>query len=230
MLSRKTINIAFGILGILMITAVVLKLLPFWLLIFLTTIWLGITTYGVVTMKADYFLKSYSSNPHIKQKVVAITFDDGPDQNTLKVLAVLRKYNVKATFFCIGKQIETYPEIAKQIIADGHIIANHTYTHAKWIDIYGTKRFIQEIKNADAAIQAIVGKTSLFFRPPYGITNPNIARAIKMTKHYVIGWNKRSFDTIIPSERTILNRITKNLIILVKVQKKRRPLLIRSYN
>ncbi|MBQ4821345.1 polysaccharide deacetylase family protein [Aquimarina sp. MMG016] len=211
MLTRKTVNITFTIIGSLIIIGVVYNYLPWWSMLLVGLAWFLITAYGVTNIRSGFFLKSYSYNPNVQFNTVAITFDDGPDENTLKVLEVLDKYEVKATFFCIGKQIETFPEIAKQIVEKGHIIGNHTYTHAQLIDIYGTKKFTKEITDTDKVLRDVIGKTSLLFRPPYGVTNPNIAKAVKVTGHKVIGWNKRSFDTTIPSEKAILKRVTKGL-------------------
>jgi len=174
-------------------------------------LWFLITAFGVTNIRSGYFLKSLSSNPNMTIKKVAITFDDGPDQNTHKILEVLNRHNVKATFFCIGKQIEQHPEIAKKIIEEKHVIGNHTFTHDKLIDVYSVDKFIAEIEQTDAIIKKVSNKKPLLFRPPYGITNPNIAKAIKKTGHAVIGWNKRSFDTTIPSEKIVLKRVTKNL-------------------
>ena len=97
------------------------------------------------------------------------------------------------------------------IVEKNHVIGNHTFTHDKFIDIYSTHKFTNEIITTDDIIEKYLGKKTIFFRPPYGITNPNIARAVKKTGHAVIGWNKRSYDTTIPSEQMILKRITKNL-------------------
>ncbi|WP_299254180.1 polysaccharide deacetylase family protein [uncultured Aquimarina sp.] len=194
-----------------MITAISFNKFPWWSLLVLGFLWLLITAYGVTNIRSGYFLKSLSSNPKLPEKKIAITFDDGPDLNTLKILEVLNKYNVKGTFFCIGKQIEKHPDILKKIIQENHIIGNHTFTHDKLIDIYSTDKFTSEIKETDIIIEKFSKKKPLLFRPPYGITNPNIARAVKKTGHAVIGWNKRSFDTTIPSEKVILKRVTKNL-------------------
>ncbi len=224
MLIRNIVNSISIIAGIFMITAISFNKFPWWSLLILAFLWLAITTYGVANIRSGYFLKSLSNNPNLKERKIAITFDDGPDLNTLKILDLLSKYNVRGTFFCIGKQIEKHPEILKKIIKNNHIIGNHTFSHDKLIDIYGTERFIKEIEAADTIIEKITGKKTMLFRPPYGITNPNIAKAVKKSGHFVIGWNKRSYDTTIPSERMILKRITKDLksgdIILLHDTKK----------
>jgi len=211
MLIRKIVNSITVIAGIIMITVISFNKLPLWSLLVLFFLWFIITAYGVTNIRSGYFLKSLSSNPNMTGKKVAITFDDGPDPNTHKILEVLHRHNVKATFFCIGKQIEQYPEIVKKIIEEKHVIGNHTFTHDRLIDIYSGDKFIAEIEQTDAIIKKVSNKKPLLFRPPYGITNPNIARAVKKTGHTVIGWNKRSFDTTIPSEKILLKRVTKNL-------------------
>ncbi|KAA1244646.1 polysaccharide deacetylase family protein [Aquimarina sp. RZ0] len=211
MLVRKVVNSISLVIIIIVMVTILFNKLPWWSLAAIVLIWILITAYGVANIRSGYFLKSLSYNPDTKRRQIAITFDDGPSQNTLKILDVLNKYNVKGTFFCIGKQVKLYPDITREIIAKGHIIANHTYSHDKFIDMYTTKRFTEEIITTDTVIREVSGKIPLLFRPPYGITNPNIARAVKKTGHHVIGWNKRSFDTTIPSEKVILNRVTKNL-------------------
>ncbi len=80
-------------------------------LIFITIIiWLGITAWGSFDIRLNYFLKAYSLNKKINRNVVALTFDDGPTEITPEILNLLEKYNQKATFFCIGKQIEITPQ------------------------------------------------------------------------------------------------------------------------
>ncbi len=211
MLIRNIVNIISVIAGSLMLAAIIFDKLPWWSLFVLILIWLLITGYGVANIRSGYFLKSLSNNSKINQRKIAITFDDGPDPNTLEVLKILDKYGVRCTFFCIGKQVEKYPEIVREITKKNHVIGNHTFSHDKLIDMYGTERFTNEIKDADRIIEKYTTRRPLLFRPPYGITNPNIAKAVKATGHTVIGWNKRSFDTTIPSEKVILRRITKNL-------------------
>lgn len=104
---------------------------------------------------------------------VAITFDDGPNpQITPKILEVLKAKNVKATFFLIGKRAEEYPEVVKQIIAEGHDVGNHSYTHkglAILLQEKGSQAVIEEIQKGSEAIQKIATISSdglQFFRPP----------------------------------------------------------------
>lgn len=164
---------------------------------------------GLIGM--NYHLKAFSSNASLGGKKIAITFDDGPNPYTERVLDILKANNIHATFFCIGSQIEKYPEIFKRIIAENHIVGNHSYSHSNKIGLFSKAEMISEIKRTDEIIFSHSGKKSNYYRPPFGVTNPNIAKALKVTKHRVIGWNIRSLDTKIQSEGKILKRIKKRL-------------------
>ncbi|MNE35774.1 Peptidoglycan-N-acetylglucosamine deacetylase [compost metagenome] len=123
----------------------------------------------------------------------------------------MKENNIHATFFCIGSQIEKYPDIFKRIIAENHIVGNHSYSHSNKIGLFSKAEMIFEIERTDEIIQKYSNKKSNYYRPPFGVTNPNIAKALKFTKHKVIGWNIRSLDTKIQSEEKILKRIKKRL-------------------
>lgn len=174
-------------------------------------LWVLIAGLGSSIMTLNYHIKAFCSNPNEKRKNIAITFDDGPHEVTSLVLDVLKKYQVKAAFFCIGKNIEKYPEILQRIAAEGHLIGNHSYSHSSFFDLYGTKRVLDELEKTDVLLEKILGKKPCFFRPPYGVTNPAIRNVIELTKHHVIGWNIRSLDTVIKDENKLFNRIKKRL-------------------
>lgn len=181
--------------------------LPLFLIFVTLLFWLGITAWASFDIRLNYFVKAHSSNKKINLNVVALTFDDGPTEITPEILNLLEKFNQKATFFCIGKQIEKYPEIAKSIVGQGHIIANHTYSHTNKMGFLSKKEVHNEIASTQNIIQQITDKIPNLFRPPFGVTNPNISRACKENRVEVIGWNVRSLDTVIESENKILSRI-----------------------
>lgn len=162
---------------------------------------------GSFFISSNFHVKSYCGNPLENKKIIALTFDDGPNENTWSILDILKKNNVKATFFCIGKNIEKYPEILKRIVEEGHIVGNHSYSHSNFFDFYRKNRLIEEIRKTDALIENISGNKPQLFRPPYGVTNPSIRRALEVTKHKVIGWNIRSLDGILKNEKIIFARI-----------------------
>lgn len=207
MLSHKYIKWFFIALIIVLLYVYFSGKLPLFLIFIAIIVWLGIIAWGSFDIRLNYFVKAHLSNKKIDQSVVALTFDDGPTEITTEILNLLAKYNQKATFFCIGKQIEKYPETAKSIVGQGHIIANHTYSHTNKMGFLPKKEIHNEIASTQNIIRQITDKVPNLFRPPFGVTNPNIARACNESRVEVIGWNVRSLDTVIASEDKILSRI-----------------------
>ena len=181
-----------------------------WFLV-LIIIWLGINAIGSARISSNYHVKAYCSNPSENQKKIALTFDDGPSEFTLEVLDLLKRQNAKATFFCIGKNVEKYPAIVKKIIEEGHLLGNHSYFHSKFFDFYNAKKITEEIQKTDELLEKYTSKKINFFRPPYGVTTPSIRRALKITGHKVIGWNIRSLDGGTKNQNLIFNRLVKRV-------------------
>src|SRR5690606_17833233 len=108
-------------------------------------------------------------------------FDDGPHPDfTPQILKLLRQHNAKATFFCIGKKVAQHPEIVKGIIAEGHIIGNHTYSHTKAFGFLSTKKVTDELQTTEETIERLTGLKTKLYRPAFGVTNPNISTAVKL--------------------------------------------------
>ena len=144
MLRFKTINI------LVLLTLAVLIVINFFVLvptsyyIVLFVFWFCITLLGSTLIQWNYHLTSLNSNNTIKEDVVAITFDDGPNSEfTPKVLALLNKFKMKATFFCIGKNVEANSSLCQQIISEGHTIGNHTYSHANSFGFFVREEWLQ---------------------------------------------------------------------------------------
>ncbi|MCT4639906.1 MAG: polysaccharide deacetylase family protein [Bacteroidales bacterium] len=165
---------------------------------------------GVIKIEMQFFAKSLCRGDGTKQEV-AITFDDGPHNNTLKILDILDKYSVKAAFFLIGKNADEKPDIVKEIINRGHIIGNHSYYHKGTFDIQSRKKMISELTKTNNTIKSITGKDNKLFRPPFGITNPIVGNAIKKMKLISIGWSVRSLDTSIKDPGKVCSRVYKRI-------------------
>ena len=118
---------------------------------------------------------------------IFLTFDDGPDpEATPRVLDILAEHNAKATFFCLGRQVEKYPSIFDRIKKEGHSVGNHTYSHLSgWTT--SNKRYFEDIARADELIG------SKLFRPPYGRIRPSQVRVLKK-KYKIIMWDVMSGD------------------------------------
>jgi peptidoglycan/xylan/chitin deacetylase (PgdA/CDA1 family) len=203
-------NIAFGLLTLAVIIAHFYWNVSLWFWIIIAAVWLIFVIYGSFAIRANYHLQA-QSKLNTQEKIVALTFDDGPTTFTTSILDLLKKEKAKATFFCIGQQIEKHPEIFKRIIEEGHAVGNHTYTHQKNMGFKSKKELVEEIHKTNEIIKHFGSISTQLFRPPFGVTNPNFRKATAHTKMRVIGWSIRSLDTLKQDEETILNRITTKL-------------------
>jgi peptidoglycan/xylan/chitin deacetylase (PgdA/CDA1 family) len=146
------------------------------------------------------------------EKQIAISFDDGPAREyTPHILQILKEENVPAAFFCIGKRVAQNEFLLKQVHAAGHIIGNHSYSHATWFDLFSADRMYQDLKATDAIIHKVIGHRPKLFRPPYGVTNPNLKKAVIKGNYIPIGWSIRSLDTVITDHQRLLLKVTKAL-------------------
>ena len=144
------------------------------------------------------FFSKYTWRFNTDKKEIFLTFDDGPTPEiTDWTLNVLKQYNAKATFFCIGNNIEKHPEIFQNILNDGHNIGNHTQNHIKGWNTK-TSEYLIDIKEGQKAIQSeIKNNQSLItnlFRPPYGQIRPKQGKALIKQGYKIIMWDLLSFD------------------------------------
>lgn len=154
---------------------------------------------------AKKFFPSYVWNLPDDGKAVYLTFDDGPHPTiTPWVLEELKKYNAKATFFCIGNNIEKYPDIYQKILEEGHATGNHTYHHLNgWKT--DDKKYIDDVSKAARLIK------SNLFRPPYGRIKKKQAKkitdALQTSNEQIIMWDVLSadFDSGISAEQCLCN-------------------------
>ena len=141
-----------------------------------------------------------------EKKVIALTFDDGPWPNTTaKVLDILKKNRIKSTFFVVGQNVKNYPDLTKQIVADGHIIANHTWHH--WYHHMSAEAAAYEVANTGDIIYQTTGVRTSLFRPPGGIMNNGVAAYAKNNKYAVIMWSADSMDYSRPAVPRLMNNI-----------------------
>ena len=135
---------------------------------------------------------------------ILFTFDDGPDpETTPQILDILSRHGLKAYFFIVGEKAEKYPWLVRRIAEEGHVIGNHTYTHSVLFPLSGKPCIEDDIRACDSVTDAAlegragaVRSRERLFRPPFGVTNPDIAKVLKHTGHKVVGWDVRSFDTL----------------------------------
>ena len=140
------------------------------------------------------------------KKVIALTFDDGPwPSSTAKVLDILKKNNIKGTFFVVGQNVKNYPDLTKRVVTDGHIIANHTWHH--WYHHMNAQTAAYEVANTTDIIYQTTGVKTSLFRPPGGNMRNGVAAYAKSNKYAVIMWSSDSMDYSRPGVPRLINNI-----------------------
>ncbi|WP_142784926.1 polysaccharide deacetylase family protein [Changchengzhania lutea] len=155
---------------------------------------------GLIPIKTPVLVKTmfpnYTWDMTTDEKIIHLSFDDGPTPNiTNWTLDVLKEFHAKATFFCIGNNIEKYPEIFQNIVNDGHAVGNHTHNHIKgWKT--NTTDYLKNVSDAQIIIdhhnQKINNRN--LFRPPYGQITPIQGKKLIAMGYKIIMWDVLSFD------------------------------------
>jgi len=144
-------------------------------------------------------------------KQLALTYDDGPnDPHTLRLLEVLAKHNVHATFFLIGRYVQQRPDIVREIVKAGHVVGNHTFTHPLLISKSETE-IRQELTQCRDALQHAIGEPSNLFRPPFGGRRPAVLRIARELGLEPVMWNVTGYDWNAPPAEKIERKIAKQM-------------------
>lgn len=170
----------------------------------------GVVSYGAVAPRSQLFGRTFVSGA-AGSRSLALTFDDGPnDPHTLRLLDVLAKHEVKATFFMIGRFVRERPEIARAVAQAGHVVGNHTFTHPNlfWAS---PARLAKELGDCERALADAVGEPSPLFRPPFGLRRPGTLRAVAGRGLTTVMWSVTSFDWRLPTAEAIERRVARRL-------------------
>ncbi len=150
---------------------------------------------------------------------IALTYDDGPnDPHTLRLLDVLARHDVRATFFLIGNYVRQRPEIARAIAHAGHVIGNHTFAHPL-LTFKSETEIKRQLSQCRTALQDAVGEHSNLFRPPFGGRRPGVLRVARHLGLQPVMWSVTGYDWNAPAadkiERRITNQISGGDVILL---------------
>ncbi len=138
---------------------------------------------------------------------VALTFDDGPNPPyTNQILAILQRYHVQATFFCVGAHVAAFPSVVQQEYAAGHVIGNHTYTHP-YMPLLSAASVAWQLSTTSDIIQSTIGVRPIFFRPPYGAYNSTVLVDANGYALDTTLWNDDPQDWSMPGVNVIVNRV-----------------------
>lgn len=144
-------------------------------------------------------------------KQLALTYDDGPnDPHTLRLLDVLARHGVPATFFLIGRYVQQCPDIARQIAQAGHAIGNHTLTHPL-LTVQSQAEIRQQLADCQKAIANAVGEHSNLFRPPFGGRRPAVLRIARELGLEPVMWNITGYDWNAPPAAAIEGKVSRRI-------------------
>ena len=172
----------------------------------------ALTTAGYQSMAptGQWYGRTFASLPP-GTKQLALTYDDGPnDPYTQRLLEVLAKHNVYATFFLIGRYAQHCPEIARAIVNAGHVVGNHTFTHPL-LTLKSSAQIRQELSDCRSALQAAIGAHSNLFRPPFGGRRPATLRIARELGLEPVMWNVTGYDWNAPPSAMIEQKVAKQI-------------------
>ncbi len=149
--------------------------------------------YQSMAPTGQWYGKTFTGLPPGTKKI-ALTYDDGPnDPHTLRLLDVLAKYSVKATFFLIGRYVQQRPDIVREIVKAGHAIGNHTFTHPL-LSFKRESEIRTELSTCSQAIADAIGEKPTLFRPPFGGRRPAVLRIARELGLEPVMWNVTGYD------------------------------------
>jgi len=148
----------------------------------------------------------------VARREVSLTIDDGPDPVvTPQVLDVLEAYGQRATFFCIADRVAAHPDLAREIVARGHSIQNHTARHRHDFSFLGPRGYAAEISRAQDLLKQATGERPTCFRAPAGLRNPFLAPVLQRLGLSLVSWTRRGFDTRERDPAKVLERLVRGL-------------------
>jgi peptidoglycan/xylan/chitin deacetylase (PgdA/CDA1 family) len=167
-------------------------------------------SYQAMAPTAQWYGGTFTGLPRGARQI-ALTYDDGPnDPHTLRLLEVLAKHNVQATFFLIGRYVQQQPKIARAIFQSGHVVGNHTFTHPLLI-FKSEAEIRQELTQCRSALQDAIGQPSNLFRPPFGGRRPAVLRVARELGLEPVMWNVTGYDWNAPPTEKIERKVAKQI-------------------
>lgn len=146
-----------------------------------------------------------------RERVLYLTFDDGPNPHTTeRIVRLLKREGVPATFFMVGRHAEQFPRLARLVSRAGFGIGNHTHTHTR-LALAGPARTAWEVNTAHAAIERATGIAPRCFRAPHGYRNPFLRRVVASHGYQVFGWTLGVWDTARPGPDVIHRRVVEGV-------------------
>ena len=166
--------------------------------------------YQSIAPTGQWYGRTFTGLPRSSRQI-ALTYDDGPnDPHTLRLLEVLARQDVQATFFLIGRHVQQHQEIAREIVQAGHAVGNHTFTHPL-LTFKSESEISQQLSECRAALQDAIGEHSNLFRPPFGGRRPAVLRVARELGMQPVMWNVTGYDWNAPPADVIERKVAKQI-------------------
>jgi peptidoglycan-N-acetylglucosamine deacetylase len=165
--------------------------------------------YATVAVRSQWLGRTYWRG-RIDTNSVALTFDDGPSPETEGVLDVLAEHNLRATFFMVGREVERFPGIAQRVLAQGHEVGNHSYSHPFYV-FQRAAETRNQVRRAQDVIAETVGVIPVLARPPFGVRTPAYFRATSALGLETVQWDVAGFDWKRISPRQIADNVLRKV-------------------
>ncbi len=175
-----------------------------------SAVWAALYVLDMTVPGINIFSKALVRLPGGENRV-ALTFDDGPvEPFTRQILDVLDQFNAKATFFCIGENLQSSPELAKEIVRRGHTLGNHSFDHHS-LPLQSGVDVSDQIERTAGLIERLTGSRSRLFRCPKGYKTRRVARLVARSGHHLIGFSYPIFDVQNPDTKILVSRVLTRL-------------------
>jgi peptidoglycan/xylan/chitin deacetylase (PgdA/CDA1 family) len=185
--------------------------LPTWILAAASAAALAWMVAGVTWPGFNLFGRFLNRVP-TRRRAVALTFDDGPHPDTTPALLdFLAKAGVRAAFFCVGRRVLEQPDLARRMIREGHLVANHSLAHHPATNLFSRARLRRDLAEAQAVLRDATGLTPTFFRPPMGLSNPRLFPVLKELGLTAVGWTARGLDRPGSRPETVAARLIRGV-------------------
>jgi peptidoglycan-N-acetylglucosamine deacetylase len=170
---------------------------------------IGAVAYGVFAPRSTLFGPVISRARLTDRNAVALTFDDGPTpDSTDAILDILRRENVRATFFVIGRYAAQHPSLLRRVHDEGHLIGNHTFDHSRLGMFCGRRYWVDQVRRTNDLVRELTGQAPALFRPPMGFKCPPVMHGASINNCRVVTWTRRAFDGVRTSPRSIVRKLS----------------------